>query len=258
MKIGEIRYANVYPIFYYLKKIKEYDFVRGTPSFLNKMIREGGVDVGVCSSIEYARNPGKYVIIPDISISSVGDVKSVCLFSSRKIENLENATVFLTEESGTSVVLLKILLKYYFNVKVYFTNNFDDSDAVLLIGDKALFSYYNNDYKYVYDLGFHWFQFSGYPFVFALWIADSKWEGTEDIKRLHKNLVNIKVNSQKNLAALLEEYSFKGLTSYQILDYWDIIDYNLTEKHICGLIKFYKLAYEAGEIKKFPSLNLSV
>lgn len=258
MKIGEIRYANVYPVFYYLKKIEGYSFVRGTPSFLNKMIREGGVDVGVCSSIEYARNPGKYIIIPDISISSVGDVKSVCMFSNKNIENLENATVYLTEESGTSVVLLKILLKYYFNVNVNFTNDFHNNDAVLLIGDKALFSYYNNDYNHVYDLGFHWYKFSGYPFVFALWIADSKLEDTGEIKRLGKNLSDIKVNTQKNLAALLDEYSFKGLTSYQILDYWDIIDYNLTEKHIYGLIKFYKLAHKIGEIKRLPPLNFSV
>jgi chorismate dehydratase len=59
--IGEIPYANLFPIFYTLKKesdLSGYEFVEGVPSALNKKIREGLIDVSPSSSIEYLRHPG--------------------------------------------------------------------------------------------------------------------------------------------------------------------------------------------------------
>lgn len=255
MKIGEIKYANVFPIFHYLKKTGNYNFITGTPSFLNKTIRENALDAGVCSSIEYAKRPSSYSIVPDISISSVGEVKSVCLFSEKPIRQLDRSMVYLTAESGTSVVLLKILLNYYFNTKVFYTDSLEESDAALFIGDTALFKYYNTSYKYIYDLGFHWYNYTGLPFVFALWIINKNFRDYVKINQLKKDLKYIKQNSKKNLAALLDKYSFEGLTSYQILDYWDIINYDFTEKHIYGLLKFYSLSCEIGEIKAVPPLS---
>jgi len=83
LRIGEIQYANVYPIFYYLKKVpsQDFKFVRGVPSYLNKMLMEGCLDTSALSSITYARFQEHSLIIPEISISSIGKVKSVMLFS---------------------------------------------------------------------------------------------------------------------------------------------------------------------------------
>jgi chorismate dehydratase len=259
LRIGEIDYANVYPLFYYLKKYDDFEFIKGVPSVLNKMLRESCLDISPCSSIEFARNFEDYSIVPGISISSLKEVKSVLLFSNLPIDNLNGKKIFLTGESSTSVILFKILIKKKYKMKIHFTNNIDESEGVVLIGDKALFEYYKNNYEYKYDLGKEWFEFTGFPFVFALWIINNKnLSNKNKILTFIENLTKIKNNSKKNLAALIDHYTFKGLTSYQILDYWETINYDLTDLHIQGLLKFYKYAFEIGEIRKIPPLKFFV
>lgn len=257
LNIGEINYANVFPIFNMLKRYEGLNFVSAFPSLLNRAIREGGVDVSPCSSIEYARSSDNYLIIPNISISSKIFVKSVCLFSNYDISYLGNKDIFLTSESGTSVVLLKIIFKKFYQIKVNFTIDESNADAYLYIGDKALFEYYKKRFKYIYDLGEQWHNFTGLPFVYALWLvtkdaAINKRDETIEFKKL---LLRIKEDSKQNLSSLIDHYYFKGLTSYQIIDYWETIDYSLTEPHIAGLKEFYRLACDIGEIKRVPELN---
>jgi len=258
--VGEIEYANVYPIFYSLKKknFGEFKFVKSYPSVLNKALREGGIDISCCSSIEYVRNCGSYFILPDISISSIKEVKSVCLFSNYDLKYLKNKMVYLTEESGTSIVLLKIIFEKFYNIKLSFSPIKEECEAFLFIGDKALYRYYNNDFKYIYDLGKLWFDSTGLPFVYALWLVkkDTYYKKEKLIKKLYDELIKIKNNSKLNLSSLVEHYFFKGLTPYQIIDYWEIINYDLTEKHIEGLKLFYDYAREIGEIKKSCELDI--
>lgn len=257
LKIGEISYANVYPIFHELKKYNNYRFISSVPSVLNMALREGGIDVSPCSSIEYAKSPENYLIIPGVSISSQKEVKSVCLFSKCSIEYLKGKKIFLTADSGTSVVLLKIILKKFFNMNVFYTNDEKDCDGNLYIGDKALFKYYSREYKYVYDLGKLWHEFTHLPFVFALWLVNTNCckNSAEDLDDFVDLLLKIKSESKKNLSALIDFYCFKGLSSYQIIDYWEIIDYRLDESHIKGLEKYYELAHQIGELKNIPKLN---
>ena len=113
LRIGEISYLNCTPIFSMLRSRfadPEYQFVCGTPAELNQRLRSAEIDICPSSSIEYARNPDSYLILPDISIASIGAVKSVLLFSPLPIEALNGAEIALTGESETSVALLKILL----------------------------------------------------------------------------------------------------------------------------------------------------
>jgi len=260
LRIGQIDYANVYPIFHHLQKEKGFKLIKGVPSYLNTAIREGVIDLSPCSCIEYGRNPENYYIIPDISISSIDQVKSVLLFSDLPIEELGGKQVYLTSESGTSVVLFEILMRERYGIAPEFTKENTDAPAKVYIGDTALFGYYNDNAKYIYDLGTLWKEFTGLPFVFALWIirkdtADANRKETEDFVRL---LARIKKDSKGNLASLIDHYQMKGLTSYQIIDYWEIINYDLSENHIKGLLTYYCLAHKIGRIKKMPSLDFFV
>lgn len=72
------------------------------------MVR-GELDLSVVSSIEYARYPERYLILPDLSISCRGPVRSVLLLSQRPIAELSGRTILITSQSHTSVALLKIL-----------------------------------------------------------------------------------------------------------------------------------------------------
>lgn len=260
LNIGQIDYANVYPIFYHLEKLNRYKLVKGVPSFLNKAIREGGVDSAICSCIEYARYPEKYYVLPNISISCIEQVKSVMLFSEKPIEELAGTEIFLTGESGTSVVLFEILMREKFGISPTFTTENEDAQAKVLIGDKALFGTYNGNWSYVYDLGILWREFTGLPFVFALWIIrkDTADEHHDEVAEFSDTLMQIKYDSKKNLAALLDHYQFKGLTSYQILDYWEIINYDLSDSHIQGLLKYFSYAKKIGRLKKVPALEFFI
>src|SRR5512135_2097525 len=102
-----------------------YEFVEGVPSFLNKEIREGRIDVSPSSSIEYLRNADRYDLIEGHSISSIGPVGSVFLFSRRPIEELAGATVATSSQSETSVALLRIILKKFLGVECAFTPTSD-------------------------------------------------------------------------------------------------------------------------------------
>lgn len=260
LSIGQIDYANVYPIFHQLQKLDKYKLVKGVPSFLNSAIREGGIDAAFCSCIEYARNPEKYYVIPNISISCLDRVKSVMLFSNKPIEELKGTEIYLTGESATSIVLFEILMREKYGISPSFTRDNADAPACVLIGDKALFGTYNGEWGYVYDLCSLWQEFTGLPFVFALWIVrkETVEEKYEEVAEFVKNLDEIKRDSKKNLATLLDHYTLRGLSSYQIIDYWETINYDLSDNHIQGLLKYFSLAKKIGRLKKVPALEFFV
>jgi len=145
LRIGEINYLNCTPLFTSLRSNFQdsgYTFISGHPSELNAQLRRGDLDICPSSSIEFAQNPDLYLILPHLSISSKGPVKSVLLFSKLPIDSLDGVAIGLTGESETSVILLKILL----SLKFSFTNSYykvaeSDHDfsgsheALLLIGE---------------------------------------------------------------------------------------------------------------------------
>ena len=162
--IGQIDYANCFPLFSALQKnfdCSSYRFVKGTPSALNLKLLSGDIDLCPSSSIAYARSAETLRLIPDLSISSVGPVKSVKLFSCVPLEKLDRSPIGLTVESETSVALLKIILqKFYRYSNEYIPVVVDGSfvpgntcPAVLVIGDMALRWNVKFSDLFQYDLG---------------------------------------------------------------------------------------------------------
>ena len=268
LHIGEISYLNCTPIFTVLRDHFEdpgYDFVRGTPAELNAKLRRGEIDLCPSSSIEYARNPGSYLILPDLSISSVGAVKSVLLFSPVPIEKLDGASIALTGESETSVVLLKILLsrKYSFTNSFYTAESPARSltlrdDPLLLIGDNALRESFNRKDGYVYDLGELWYQFTGTPFVFALWLLREEFASTDPSAAA---LICERLGESRRIA--MKSYSDIAASSRIIwtnhdflINYWNTIPYELTPGHIEGLKLFYRFAADISLIDSEPPLRI--
>lgn len=78
IRIGEINYLNVYPIFYFLKKEAEekeselnfLSFKSGTPAFLNNSLKNGFIDLSPSSSFYYIENYRNSLLFKNISISS--------------------------------------------------------------------------------------------------------------------------------------------------------------------------------------------
>jgi chorismate dehydratase len=268
LRIGEISYLNCTPIFTVLRDHFEdpgYDFVRGTPAELNARLRKGEIDLCPSSSIEYARNPGSYLILPDLSISSIGAVKSVLLFSRIPIERLDGASIAITGESETSVVLLKILL----SLRYSFSNSFYPAespvkslthrgDPLLLIGDNALRESFNRKDCYIYDLGELWYQFTGTPFVFALWLLRQEVAQTDraTAAMVCERLAESRLIAKQSYSDIATSSRINWTNRDFLINYWNTISYELTPGHIEGLKLFYRFAADTSLIDSEPPLRI--
>ncbi len=263
LKIGIIQYANVFPIFYYLDRKcdnSKYKFIKGVPSKLNKMLRDGEIDISPSSSIEYLRNKNKYLILPWFSISSSGPIKSILLFSKLPLHELGGKTVALSSESETSTVLLKIILKEFLSLQCRFRptnqrsvkNILSSFSAVLLIGDTAMVEAKKlsavssrQSAPIIYDLGELWYKYTGLPFVFALWIVRKRAisEKGELVKAFAKDLIKAAKYADKKLSSIAREAPHrKWFGEKELVHYWKIISYDFTERYLEGLRLFEKYA----------------
>lgn len=270
-KIGEIRYANCTPLYSTLKGQSDcsgYEFVPGEPSALNALLAEGRIDASSSSSVEYARHWREYLIIPDISISSAGEVGSILLFTRKPVERLGGERVAVSSASATSTVLLKALLKFRYGIEAVLMPRepvldrmLDGTSAALLIGDEALKERKNLDSGsglMVYDLGRLWQEFSGAPFVYALWMVRE-----DSVRRLpglaHRfkadilKAKTIAVTRLDEIAANTPECSFMGAA--ELVLYWKAMSYDLDERHKKGLMEFFTMAHEVGEVAEVPPLR---
>src|SRR2546421_9096560 len=159
VKLGRISYVNMAPVFYRVDA--EVDEVQGVPTELNRMLVAGELDVAPISSIEYARNADGLRLLPRLCVASEGAVDSIQLVTRVPLEQVR--TVAVTPESATSVVLMKVLLPEAEHVPLG-----EDADAMLLIGDAALKSAFEDPTPH-YDLGRLWLERTGLPMVFAVW-----------------------------------------------------------------------------------------
>ena len=84
IKLGHIVYSNCFPVHAGIlngQVAAPFKIIEGIPSELNRYLAEGKVDVSPSSSIEYAVNRGKYLILPDLSITSRTKVMSLFALS---------------------------------------------------------------------------------------------------------------------------------------------------------------------------------
>ncbi|MEO5359824.1 MAG: menaquinone biosynthesis protein [Nitrospirota bacterium] len=259
-KIGRINFANLYPIFYCLENPCEavnehYEFTDGVPSEINALLRRGLIDAGPSSSIEYLRNPHLYNLIDGHSVSSFGRIMSIILFSRAEIEALDGKTVLSSYQAETSTGLLQIVLRKFYNLNVEIKTSraplmegIMEHPAYLLIGDNALIeaaSQQNNAFQR-YDLGTIWYEQTGVPFVFALWISRKRCEGGE-VAELQTKLDAAKaqaVESFENIA-VKSPYT-RQFSTETLVSYWRTISYDLTGKHMAGLELFGKYLRELG------------
>ncbi len=177
IKIGFISYRNAYPFYYPFQFMKDEELIGWKliverPGVLNKMLRNGELDISLISFMEYAKNPHLYELVRGIGLSSKGYVDSVKLFSKVPLTELSKQTIYTTNASATSVAVMEILLREN-GVKNYKCTNYDASGgipneiAVLAIGDEAL-TEDTHQFKFTYDLGEMWNKLFGRNIVFAV------------------------------------------------------------------------------------------
>lgn len=269
LTIGQIGYANCTPLFTVLREqfpCDNYQFVAGVPAELNRKLLADEIDVCPSSSIEYAYHPERYSILPQVSISSVGAVASVLLFSHVPVEELDGRNILLSAESATSVNLLKILLRNRFGCSCTYevahagvTAPAPESPALLLIGDSALRASLKPSVQFTYDLGELWYTWTGFPFVFALWLCRNQVADSVELRSLAHQLILAKKQVPERLEHIATQaVECRWMGSDKLLAYWrDNISYQLDEASQSGLMLYYTYCFENGLIDAVPSLHFA-
>ena len=223
------------------------------PSRIATLLNEGELDVGLIPIIEYFRaSPSgtNLCILPDISISSYGSVKSIQLFSRVPIRDIRR--IALDTSSRTSVALLKILLAEKYRISPAFTTcastvipstalhnrQYPPFEAVLLIGDPALRHLGTTEYSV--DLGEAWYKLTGLPVVYACWVAREE----VYLGDLPQVLLESKMRGITQIPDIAQTEARKlGFPETLCLDYLqNCIKYDLDASAIAGMELFYKYA----------------
>lgn len=265
--LGRIPYINCYPVYGAVDRgVVELDaeLVTGVPSDLNAKMASGELDISVVSAVEYARDSGRYLLLPDLAISCDGPVQSVALYSKLPAGELTGRDVLVSRSSMTSVALLELLFENVWHAKPRFVpGDAELSDvgrfageehvARLVIGDAALLLNSGGDasvprYEHAYDLGDAWKRWTGQPFVFAVWVA----QRTTPVKQalaVHAGLIAARDWGLANLPILAAQAAdATGVPTKRCLDYLSGLDYGLSYPHLAGLTEFFRRLVYKGRV----------
>lgn len=270
LKLGKIGYLNVLPLYYPLESgviPHPFRIISGAPAHLNQLMAAGELDLSVVSSIEYARHHERYYILPDLSISCCGAVKSVLLFSRVPIGEIDGSEVLVSTQSHTSIALLKILCAFHLRLRVAFKPanctevlaHGKPPRAFLAIGDEALRLQRCSLYPHRLDLGEAWHAWTGLPFVFALWVIQrqtvERWNGS--LQAAIEMLWAAKHWGAAHSRIICGEAVRKGLlSSSELEEYYLGLNFDLNSRQQEGLRLFYSYLAKAGEISSAPQLEI--
>jgi chorismate dehydratase len=244
IRLGRISYVNMAPLFFELDAPVEE--VQGVPTELNARLLAGEIDLAPISSIEYGRNAERLRILPRLCVSSQGAVDSIQLVSRLPLERVRRVAV--TPESATSAVLVRVLLPNAEQVPLE-----EEADARLLIGDAALESMFQDPTPH-YDLGRLWLERTGLPMVYAVFAcADPPPDG---IAELEEALLDAHRRARAEPERLAREASdLYGYPPGFLARYFEKLRYRFGPRERAGLLSFFELAHEAGELERVPELR---
>src|SRR5262245_2392399 len=109
--LGTIDYLNTQPIERgAAERLPGVEVTRGVPTAVNRVLSGGRVAAGTLSPNDFPRHTDQLLLIPDLSIATLGAVNSVLLFSwHADPRELDGLPVALTDHSATSINLLRVL-----------------------------------------------------------------------------------------------------------------------------------------------------
>jgi chorismate dehydratase len=248
VRIGAVNYLNTKPLICDLPALApEAELILDLPSRLADRLAAAELDVALIPVIEYFR-AGTYSLIPNIAIASRGPVLSVTLFS--RVPWTRIRRVALDVGSRTSAALAQILLRNRHGVRPELVSlpleqNAEDvdADAVLLIGDRAMHACLPG-FAHAFDLGQEWHDWTGLPFVYAVWAV----RPGVDLGDVPAALVEARRRGLDRIGPIAHQEAPRlGLDAGFCRRYLQsIIRFDLGPRELAGLHHFYGLACELG------------
>ncbi|WP_461209408.1 menaquinone biosynthetic enzyme MqnA/MqnD family protein [Desulfocurvus sp. DL9XJH121] len=276
LRIGQISYLNVLPLYHHLKRVFPADaditYVPGHPAEMNAGLANGELDAAPASAFEYLAHAEKYELLPDLSIAaSMGPVKSVLLVSPVALADLpawladKGPAVSLTQASASSIALLKVLWAFHWKlpqarwVDIQPGTGLSHGRPFLEIGNHALRNYLNPpEGWHVIDLADQWRKHTGLPFVFALWIVrrDLDQQRRELLAEVHAALTHCKASCMEAADEIAELPDIRGWIGHEgVRDYLSTLGYDLGPEEQAALALFGKQCTDLGLIPGMPGLR---
>jgi chorismate dehydratase len=247
ISISVVAYANSLPFVYGLLHTKfsdKIDVQIDIPSICADKLINNSVDISLVPAAELLRL-NNCEIVSDLCIGANNFVKTVILASDCPLNEIEE--IYLDYQSRTSVVLVKVLAKHYWNIKPkwiaakpgYETNVIKGKTGAVIIGDRAFSAKANH----IADLSHEWNNFTHKPFVFAVWLTQ---------KNLPQELINefnqALLYGVEHARDAVKVYNKTPLNDYEIYDYLQKnINYQFDNEKNKALKLFLKYASELNK-----------
>ena len=223
----------------------------------------GELDIAPITLVEFLRNAEDLVAFPDIAVGCDGPVMSCVIVSQRPLEELDGARVALGSTSRTSVRLAQLLLAERYQVAPeYYTCPPDlglmmrEADAAVLIGDAALRASLHDAPRLglqVHDLGAMWKEWTGLPFVFAVWAARKDYLAREPglVQQVHEAFLASRDLSLEEVTKVAEQAARWEVFDAELLErYFTTLDFRFGAQQLDGVREF---ARRTGPTTGFPA-----
>jgi aminodeoxyfutalosine synthase len=234
--IGKIPYLNSVPFYAFLDSAEQ-KILPVVPRRMGILARKKQIVSGPFSLIDYLSMEDDFELM-DFCIATRDQVKSVLLFAKEGWRGLDGKRIAITDDTATSIQLLRVLLDQKYGVHAEFerlhagVNDVHEFDAVLLIGDEALHcnKYGLPGFELVFDLAREWYEWQKLPFVFAVWAVLRSLPDDQKTK-LHDSLGASLRHSQTALAWLGARHGQKiGITADEAREFLEGFNYHLGDR----------------------------
>ncbi|HNW99567.1 MAG TPA: menaquinone biosynthesis protein [Bacteroidales bacterium] len=234
LQITAVSYLNTLPFVYgidYSGILKNFKLSLEVPSKCAENFKNGKADIALIpvGALLQLKN---YKYISDYCIGSKGNVKTVLLLSQIPLQEIKS--IYLDEHSLTSVNLVRILAKHFWNINpVWIDSNkmmqgsMQDMESLVAIGNKTF--QLEKKFKYVYDLSDEWLKFTGLPFTFACWVMRDDLS-SEFIAPFVNTLKWGLAHKKESIEKLFNPSEFPGIDIYSYLEKNIDFDFDI-QKH---------------------------
>jgi chorismate dehydratase len=260
-RIAASSYLNTAPLIWSFTHGSQRDavelFTDTAPARCAEMLAAGEVDAALVPIIEYQRIDD-VSIVPDVCVGSKSAVRSVVLVT-RKNNLKKVERVALDESSRTSAALVKIIFREFLGFEPEWQSAapnlhamMQQADAALIIGDPAM-SVAREQFR-VFDLATLWHEFTGFGFVFAMWMVRK--EAVEKIRSIDfaaardEGLVNV----DRVIARYPHQIPFSEDEMREYLT--ENIVFKVDQEMRNGLVLYFDLARNHALIESAKELDL--
>ncbi|MDI5966568.1 menaquinone biosynthesis protein [Streptomyces sp. SL13] len=253
-RVGHIQFLNCLPLYWGLARtgaLLDVELTKDTPEKLSEQLVRGDLDVSPITLVEFLKHADQLVALPDIAVGCDGPVMSCVIVSQVPLARLDGARVALGSTSRTSVRLAQLLLAEQYHVAPqYYTCPPDlglmmrEADAAVLIGDAALRAALHDAPRLgleVHDLGLMWKEWTGLPFVFALWAArrDFLERDPAAVADVHRAFLASRDLSLEEVAKVAEQAArWEAFDADLLRRYFTTLDFSLGADQLTGIAEF--------------------